>query len=368
MRFVKTEDLKRGMRIGRPIYNKKGVLLYDRDSKLTDQSIGSIKNFGLIGIFVLEPAEPLPPLTEEDREFERFQTVNVYALEDEIREIVSTRRTHKLESISNNIVATYGHLHHKINFIQNIRSKEDFVYKHSLNVAILCAMMCNQMNVAVNDKSDCMIAALIHDLGKTTVPDTLLKGEEDEEIERIYENSQETGFELIDTVFSSNANIRRICAQSFQMLQSIKTGNQPDKMKVFVGTRVLNVAETFDSFTAMSTTGEGEPKSFVEALKYMMKYPDVYNKKAVEALVNSINILGPGTSVELSNGDKALVISANAGNILQPMVLVFSTNQIIDLSDRVMYGDLEIVDVVKSMDQRYAMDTSELQKRGINPQ
>ena len=56
MKFVKTEDLRIGLRLAKPIYNKKGVLLYERDSKITAQGIESVKNFGLIGIYILEPA------------------------------------------------------------------------------------------------------------------------------------------------------------------------------------------------------------------------------------------------------------------------------------------------------------------------
>ena len=39
MRFVKTDDLKPGMRLARPIYNKNGVLLYERNTKLSVQGI-----------------------------------------------------------------------------------------------------------------------------------------------------------------------------------------------------------------------------------------------------------------------------------------------------------------------------------------
>ena len=60
MKFVRTEDLKAGMRLAKPIYNKKGVLLYERNSALTAPGIASAKNFGLIGVYILEPAEPLP--------------------------------------------------------------------------------------------------------------------------------------------------------------------------------------------------------------------------------------------------------------------------------------------------------------------
>ena len=71
MQFVRKEKLKEGMRLAKPIYNKKGVLLYDRNSKLTRQGIESVSNFGLIGLYILEPAEPLPPMTEEDMEIIR---------------------------------------------------------------------------------------------------------------------------------------------------------------------------------------------------------------------------------------------------------------------------------------------------------
>ena len=35
MKFVKSDDLKLGMRLAKPIYNRDGVMLYERNSKLT---------------------------------------------------------------------------------------------------------------------------------------------------------------------------------------------------------------------------------------------------------------------------------------------------------------------------------------------
>ena len=46
MQFVKTADLKPGMRLAKPIYNRMGVLLYERDTRLTIQGI----NLSLIHI------------------------------------------------------------------------------------------------------------------------------------------------------------------------------------------------------------------------------------------------------------------------------------------------------------------------------
>ena len=38
---------------------------------------------------------------------------------------------------------------------------------------------------------------------------------------------------------------------------------------------------------------------------------------------------------------------------------------IIDLNNEMIYGDIEIIDIMKTMDNRYIMDTELLKKRGI---
>lgn len=52
------------------------------DTRLTQQGIESIRNFELIGIYILEPAEPVPPLSDEDIAFEQFQTISMFQLRD----------------------------------------------------------------------------------------------------------------------------------------------------------------------------------------------------------------------------------------------------------------------------------------------
>ena len=95
MHFVKTEELKTGMRLARPIYNKKSILLFDRNSLLSVQAIESIRNFGLIGVYILEPAEPLPPLSREDLEFEQLQTVYIFRLREVLNCITERRKLEK---------------------------------------------------------------------------------------------------------------------------------------------------------------------------------------------------------------------------------------------------------------------------------
>lgn len=364
MLFVKREELKTGMRLARPIYNKDGVLLYERNSKLTQQGIESIRNFGLIGIFVLEPAEPVPPMTQADIDFERFQTMNVFSIQEEMEKILQTKRLSKLPTIAANIIRNYGHLDKKINFVQNLRSKEDYIYKHSLNVAILCAMITHALNMRVDEQLEAVQAAIIHDIGKMTVPKSIsekdiLSPEEQEAVRA----AEIQGFNIIDMAFSSSPNIRRICMQAQKAQESVETGEDVSAMKMVNGAKVLAVADAFDVMTAMQA--EKAPESEVAALKHLLGNPQVFDSRIVEGLILSVNILYPGVSVELNTGEKALVLAANEQNILEPMILMFHDNSVVDLSNRSVYGDLEIKDIMKTMDNRHVMDMELLKKQGI---
>ena len=92
----------------------------------------------------------------------------------------------------------------------------------------------------------------------------------------------------------------------------------------------------------------------------MMDNPEYFDPAAVNALVASINLLSEGTCVELSTGEKALVITPNEQNIFRPMVLCFSTNTIIDLAMTALYNDIEIVDIMKTFDNRYVMNEEDI--------
>lgn len=336
MQFKKIDELRPGMRLARPIYNKNGVLLFERDSKITAQGIANIANFGLIGLFILEPAEPCPPMTLEDIEFERFQTINVFSLMDEVDKIKTQGKSLKLQIIVSNIIKNYGHLETKINFNQNLRSEEDARFKHALNVAILDAMMCNKLNVKIEERLDIVTAGLL----AGNVPS-----------------------EIVEKMFSNEPNIKRFIAQKEKILEGCDLGAMDSSIKLMDGGKINAVATVYDDMTAMKVGAV--PESEVATIRYLYSKPDFFDRKIVNALVDSINILVPGVCVELNTGSKALVLNENKYDLFRPMVLSFDGNEIIDLSNRGVYGDLEIKDIMKTMDNRHVIDTDALKNFGL---
>lgn len=362
MQFIKANKLKIGMRLARPIYNNQGVLLFERDSKLTPQAIESVRNFDLLGVYILDPSEPVPPMSEEDLEFERFQTMAVFSIREELENILEAKRIEKLPNIADMILKNYGHKDEKINFCQSLRSREDYVYKHSLNVAMLCALITHNMKLKREEQQQIVMAAIIHDLSKLMA--NIKQTDADNLTETAQEKLKEAQTEamtLIERIVPDGVNVRRVCSQAWNAYEDFRNGIKSNA-KVGVGARVLLVANRYDEVTAMNMDGSAD--SEVKALQEFEDAPQVYDPEVVAALVKSINILFPGVSVELNTGEKALILTENVDDVLRPMVVSFRDNSIVDLSLPINKG-IQIVDIMKTLDNRYVMDMDTLKESGF---
>ncbi|MCM1158354.1 MAG: HD domain-containing protein [Bacteroidales bacterium] len=358
MIYVKAEDLKPGMRLARPIYNKKGILLYGRNDKITRQGIKSVKNFGLIGLYILEPAEPLPPMSEEEMEFERFQTMAVFSIREDLDAIIKGETPDNLMKQTDELVRRFGNLYHKITFNQNLRSPEDYVYKHALNVAILAALISHRAGFGVIEQTEVVVAALLHDLGKLSLPPQL-KGKSDNLTEEEEENVARAvilGIDKISDAIKMPSGVKSILMQLCQV--QYVPDKAPDRISDAV--KVLMVANAYDEYTAMRL-GE-DPHTEVEAVRMLQADPEQYDSLMVKHLLDSIKILYPGVCVELTNFEKGLVLNENDNDILRPVVLSFNRNEIYNLDIDSVHRSIQIKDIMKTMDNRIKVDPERLKE------
>lgn len=350
MLFIEMDKLKSGARLAKPIYNRDGVLLFDRNTVLSTSNVASIKNFGLIGVYVLEAAEPLPEMSKEDIEFERFQTINVFSLKSKFDLIKSKKQISDLNNIVIEILGNYGSKDHKINFIQNLRSRDDFIYKHSLNVAIISALIANKAGLRSTAKVNVILAALVHEVGKLLDESKFFGLNVDNLSSDDYKNMElsyiKKGYDYIEV---SN-DVKKI-------LYQFSSQNRANS-ELMIETRILKVADIYDTMTSVNIKKESH--SEVETITYLMDNDEIFDQDVVNALTSSINILVPGTSVEMTNGEKGIVISENCEDILRPIVLIFGTNTIYDLSNISVYKDVQIKDIMKTMDNRAVIDKEAL--------
>ena len=357
MKFVATNDLRPGMRLARPIFNKKGVMLYERDTKLTPQGINSVRNFELIGIYILEPAEPLPPMTEDDREFERFQTMSVFVLQEIIDDILNGEPPQKLNQLSQEILAKFSVKNEKFTFMQNLRSRQDMVYKHSLNVAILAAAIAGKMNISLARQRSIVMTGLLHDIGRLKLSDKIAQKSvadmTEEELETVF-SCLESGYLMLKDNGNINQEVLRNTQSFIKTLREIRTLEAGHMLsKGNLETEILKVAYYFDELTAMKY-GE-EPQSDISAYHFLKHPKNQMNSQVVKALTQVIHLVPPGCSVQFTNGEKGIVLTENDDDVLRPFVLNFGNNQIFNLADGKTYEQFQIKDVLKTLDNRHLM-------------
>ncbi len=362
MQFVRTEELKPGMRLAKPIYNKTGVLLYERNSKLTIPAINSVRNFSLIGVYILEPAEPIPPLSREDLEFEQAQTVYTFKMRDIYENIYRREPLKKLEDLIEDVCKRYGNLNHRVNFNQNLRSADDFMYKHAISTAVLSALIAQHIELSEDDYRALITSAFLYGFGYRFVSRNVLSKEDalhEDELTMI-QTALEKGLIYLQAANETLSYFHT----AISIAQCHILSSKPEKDSntysdnVLLLSEILKVAEQFDLMTGMMLGHK--PKSEIVAMNYLHEHTTEYNETIVSILAQCIHIIPAGASVDLSTKDRAIVLVENPKNYMEPVILRLKDNQIFDLSDPEVSRRIQIIDLMKTMDNRVEIDEDTL--------
>jgi len=362
MQFIKTEELRPGMRLAKPIYNKTGVLLYERNSKLTVPAINSVRNFNLIGIYILEPAEPAPPLSQEDLVFEQAQTVYTFKMRDIFENLYHREPLTKLNGLIEDVCKRYGNLNHRVNFNQNLRSADDFIYKHAISTAILTAMIAQHIEISETNYQALITAAFLYGFGYRFVPRNILSKEEalSEEDQKVIQSALEKGVIYLQAANEPLPYFQTAISIAHCYILSCNEERSTEQFSddILLLSEILKVAKQFDLLTGMMMGHK--PESEIMAMKFLHEHTTDYNETIVSILAQCIHIIPAGASVDLSTKDKAIVLVENPKNYMEPIILRLKDNQIYDLSDPNISRKIQIIDLMKTMDNRVEIDENTL--------
>lgn len=257
------------------------------------------------------------------------------------------------------ILRKFGNVDHRINFAVTLRSSGDYVYKHSLNTAILASVMVNRLHYPYPEQLAIVCAALLHDAGMLLVPNEILEKGDDllsPDERRLIRGYMEKGYQMLHPDYNDYKFPEltlQIVGQMTRLTHSVSSP-MPKNIRWKNGTHVLHTASIFDEMTSMHL--DHEPISELAAVRFLRKHTDHYPAPFVTALTQSIHILPDGRCIEFSNGQKGIVIEENEKNYAQPVVILFSTNQRVDFSEAKYQKTMHISDVMKTMDARLKVD------------
>lgn len=177
---------------------------------------------------------------------------------------------------------------------------------------------------------------------------------------QVIQECRRKGFQLLypeTNQYMLNSEVFNIIQQAHTIMAA-RTKEDLEGKRFSSSAHILAVADMFDQLTAMNL--HHTPISEVAAIRYLKKFNWLYDSKSVSALANCIHILPKGCSIDLTNGDKGIVLVENPENFAAPVILNIRDNQIYDLSNPQVAQKVQISDIMKTMDNRIVIDEETL--------
>lgn len=233
-----------------------------------------------------------------------------------------------------NVISNHNTLIH----LEDIRSHDDYLLMHSLNVAILSMMTGLTLGYNEAKLMDLGLGSLLHDIGMIMVDPNILNkagGLTSEESEQVKKHP-EIGFNILRTFREIPTKATHIAYQHHEKVDGTGYPRQLDRKSILEYALITAVADTFDAVVSDRPFRKGY--STTDGLIIAKKLANTYfDQEILEAFASNIAMYPVGCLISLNTGHIALVTSATRINSTRPLVQV-----VCDSNYNLIYPTFEI--------------------------
>ncbi len=228
-------------------------------------------------------------------------------------------------------------------YLSMLKRKDETMYKHAVDVATLAAITAGELNLTKVDMSNIMLGALVHDIGKVLIQESLLsKVNLTKEEEAILKKHPTQGYKLVKRD-NLDDNIADIVLEHHEKYDGTGYPFQKDNKDISLYSKIVSICNTFNN---LITKGEhGVPCTPDKAVKIIISLAKKdFDSDVVKAFQKAVGFYPNNTRVKLSNGSIARVIEQNPNLPLRPVL------SIVKHLDGTVSDGLEVVDLSTSND------------------
>ncbi|MCG8400492.1 MAG: HD-GYP domain-containing protein [Firmicutes bacterium] len=176
------DNLEPEMVVNEDIYDGDNVLMLARGTVLTRENIESIKKLGVRELDIYRRLQFKQPVLAYHldqtrvRDFKHQYARSRNEFKGLIKYISSGNQVNVDQAyrIPGALLSSVGSTNNLFAYLNHVDGLDDHTLGHSINVALICAVIGNWFNLNKDDTKKIVVAGLLHDVGKSLLPPMLL--------------------------------------------------------------------------------------------------------------------------------------------------------------------------------------------------
>lgn len=339
MRLIPVESVEEGTYLAKTIFDDNGRALLREGVKLTPLLINSIRKVNIKSIYIndeysegriediIKPELRQKALSTIKSTFYSFEKYNLYSEKSPENEKAHLKEKQEyfrsIEDIASEIMEEIvSNKNVMINMV-DIKSLDSYTYQHCVNVSILSLVLGIQLGLNQVELLNLCMGALVHDIGKTLIPRTILEKQgklTEKEFEIVKEHTTR-GYDYLKEGTDLSAPSRIIVLQHHERENGRGYPEGRKSKNINRLAKIVAIADVYDALT--SDRPYRRAMSPNDAVEYIMANgQNLFDFKMVKAFSKAVVPYPEGTLVRLSNGQVAVVEEVYPNFILRPRVRI----------------------------------------------
>ncbi|WP_353892718.1 HD-GYP domain-containing protein [Proteinivorax hydrogeniformans] len=337
MKLVSAKDLMSGMKVAKDVENDAGGILIKEGTSLNKYMIDKIKALFIDYVYVHSDEKPAKTQEKKLREdIKKFSDQYNLAFEMTVK-LLDTQKKGKIldmdlvRSISTIVMEQ---IYQTNNILGRLFSQDNdhmYLYKHSLNVAILSGIIGKWLGLTKNEVRRLVYSGLLHDIGKLQVPQSILNKPGKLTDEEFFEIQKHClfGYQTLKSKHNISGDVFTAIAQHHEREDGSGYPKGLMGSQIHIFAKILAVADVYDAMTSNKVYRRKFSPFFVAEQIAQNSY-GILDTKISRVFLDNIATFYVGNKVALSDGMVGEIIYIKPSEPTKPVVKV--EDQYIDLT------------------------------------
>lgn len=335
MKRIKTSELIPGMVTAEDIYTYNNQLILPKGLTLNDRSINKLAYYAILYVKVEDNAEETPDNAFYESSYaERLQSSPEFVkfrkdFEEDVHNFKSTINDVVTKGSPLDVDKLVDHTLHVLNMgtganvfdiLHNMREYDDATYAHCMNVALICNVFARWMHLSEEQIRTATICGLLHDIGKTKIPDSIIKknGKLTDDEYDLVKTHPEEGYRILkDAHLAPEILDAALMHHERSDGSGYPSGLEGDQIGFYA--KIVSIADVYDALTsARIYRGPLCPFKAISLFESegLQKYDPQFILPFLENVVNTYLL----NNVRLNNGTTGKVVYVHREKLSAPTI------------------------------------------------